>query len=204
MKGMFMNNVQIGTIKEFKYIPSGDGQKLMVKVFTDGRTTNWLPVKTHASSFLKEHIPVRKEDQVIVINPFGNNEDGFVDRNLAYKDISFPNDVTENTHYKEFEDGTIYVHDTKNKKINLTTPCSVDINTTQNITVTTTKDMSLTSENINLTAKNNIKIKAKNTDFDESGSVTHGGTSIDNTHDHTQKAGNHFGAGGVTTPPNAS
>jgi phage baseplate assembly protein gpV len=35
------------------------------------------------------------------------------------------------------------------------------------------------------------------------GSITNDGTAIDNTHDHTQTAGDHFGAGGITTPPNS-
>lgn len=34
------------------------------------------------------------------------------------------------------------------------------------------------------------------------GSITHNGTPIDDTHQHTQTAGDDFGAGGITTPPN--
>ncbi|HIP21301.1 MAG TPA: hypothetical protein EYG70_09285 [Sulfurimonas sp.] len=127
--------IQYGKIEDFKYESLGSGKKLLVKVSVDDRVTNWLPVKTNASSFLIEHTPVRIGDQVIVFNPFGNNEDGFVDRNINYKDIPLPNNIHENLYYKEFEDGTIYQHDVKEKHINLTTPCDVFIESKQLITI---------------------------------------------------------------------
>jgi len=136
--------MQIGQITEYRYLPLGNGKKLEVKVSVDGRVTNWLPVKTLASSFLIEHIPVRIKDQVIVHNPFGNNEDGFVDRNLTYKEIPLPNDIDENKFYKLFEDGTIFILDTKTKEISLNTPCS--------ITITTSKDVSLKCKNATVKA----------------------------------------------------
>ena len=136
-------NIQYGTIQEFRYETLGSGKKLVVKVLTDDRLTNWLPVKTKASSFLVEHTPVRIGDQVIVFNPFGKNEDGFVDRNITYKDIPLPADVDEDKFYKEFEDGTTYIFDTKTKKIILNTPCSVTITTAKDITVKTDKNVNV-------------------------------------------------------------
>lgn len=44
-------------------------------------------------------------------------------------------------------------------------------------------------------------INAQETSF-VGGSITHNGTPIDDTHQHTQTAGDDFGAGGITTPPN--
>jgi len=127
--------IQYGLIEKFKYEELGSGKKLLVKVSVDGRVTNWLPVKTKASSFLVEHTPVRIGDQVIVFNPFGNNEDGFVDRNINYKDIPLPAEVDENKFYKEFEDGTVYIHDTKDKRIFIDTSCDIVIQTAKNVNI---------------------------------------------------------------------
>jgi hypothetical protein len=44
-------------------------------------------------------------------------------------------------------------------------------------------------------------INAGQTNF-VGGSITHNGKPIDDTHQHTQTAGDDFGAGGITTPPN--
>lgn len=125
--------IQYGLITEFRYTTLASGKMLECKVSVEDRVTNWLPVKVKASSFLVEHEPVRIGDQVIVFNPFGDNEDGFIDRNLAYKNIPLPAGADENKFYKEFEDGTTYIHDTKTKKINLDTPCDISITTAKNI-----------------------------------------------------------------------
>lgn len=127
--------IQYGTIINFRYLKLGEGKKLEVKVRTDGRPTGWLPVRTQASSFLIEHTPVRLNDQVIVFNPFGDNEDGFVDRNITYKNVPLPEEVDENTFYKKLEDGTVYYHNTKTNVINLDTPCDLTLNVGGNIKI---------------------------------------------------------------------
>jgi len=140
--------IQYGKIVDFKYITLGTGKKLVVKVNVDERVTNWLPVKTKASSFLVEHTPVRISDQVIVFNPFGDNEDGFVDRNLTYKDIPLPAGVDENKYYQEFEDGTVYIHDTKEKQITLTTPLKIKLHSKDDIELHSEKTLTLKGANI--------------------------------------------------------
>lgn len=127
--------IQYGTITQYRYTTDRAGKKLEVKVSVDDRVTNWLPVKTQASSFLVVHTPVRINDQVIVFNPFGNNEDGFVDRNLTYKDIPLPDGADEDTYIYVFEDGTTFKHNTKSKIINLTTDCDVFVESTKMITL---------------------------------------------------------------------
>jgi len=188
-----MNFIQIGQITEFRYTTETAGKKLEVKVSVDDRVTNWLPIKTQASSFLVVHTPVRINDQVIVFNPFGNNEDGFVDRNLTYKDIPLPNEADEDKYIELFNDGTIYIHDTKTKEITLNTPCSVTINIAKDVSITTPKNMTLKAST--------LEIITKKTKF-TGGVITHDGITIDKTHDHTQVDGNHFGGGAITTPPN--
>lgn len=142
-------NIQYGTILDFKYEPLGNGKKLLVKVNVDDRVTHWLPVKTPASSFLIEHTPVRNGDQVIVHNPFGDNKDGFVDRNITYESIPLPNNINENKFYKEFEDGTTFIHDTKEKTITLDTKCNISITTTATVDLKA-KTVNVDSKDINL------------------------------------------------------
>jgi phage baseplate assembly protein gpV len=132
--------IQYGQIKDFRYRDLGDGKVLEAKVLVDGRLTNWLPVKTQSSSFLKEHIPVSSGDQVIVFNPFGNNEDGFIDRNISYEKLVLPKDIDENIYYQEFRDGTKYTHDILKKTITL--------DTSLNINITTSKDVKLKATNV--------------------------------------------------------
>jgi phage baseplate assembly protein gpV len=97
--------------------------------------TNWIPVKTQASSFLVVHTPVRIGDQVIVLNPYGNNEDGFVIRGLTKEDIPLPDEADEDTFIAKFNDKTTYIHNTNNKEISLTTPCSVTINIAKSVSI---------------------------------------------------------------------
>ncbi len=144
--------IQYGLITEFRYTTETAGKKLEVKVSVDDRVTNWLPVKTQASSFLVVHTPVRISDQVIVFNPFGNNEDGFVDRNLTYKSVPLPDDADEDKYIQKFEDGTTYMHDIKTKEISLNTPCSVTLNIAKDVIVKSDKNITVECKSATVTA----------------------------------------------------
>ena len=130
-----------------------------------------------SNSFKTHFIPARVGEQVVVISPFGEANGGFILRSIFNTSSKEPSGSNNTTEVIEYEDGTRFSYDTKAKK--LTANCVGDIE---------------------LVARN-ITIKADNTNFD-GGSVTHNDTPMDDTHDHTQTAGDHFGAGGVTTPPN--
>ncbi|MBL0703214.1 MAG: hypothetical protein JJV95_04455 [Sulfurospirillum sp.] len=123
-----------GLVIEFRYEPLGSGKVLECKVNTGERPTNWLRVKSNASLSLIEHIPMRINDLVVVVSD-DDSDDGFVDRNIPYKETVLPNDIDENIFYKKFEDGTIYKHNVKTKKIILDTPCDISITTAKNINV---------------------------------------------------------------------
>ncbi len=156
-------NAQYGLITEFEYVPLGTGVKLVAKVKVDDRVTNFLPVQTNANSFLIEHLPVAIDEQVIVINPDGNNEDGYITRSIPYVETPLPKFADANTYIKVFIDGTSYIHNTKTKEITLDTPCVINI--------TTSKDIKLTAENINVTCTkalvtaDKVDIDSKNIDL---------------------------------------
>jgi len=185
--------IQYGQITQYRYTTLGSGKKLEVKVSVNDRVTNWLHVKTQASSFLVVHTPVRIGDQVAVLNPYGNNEDGFVIRGLTQKDIPLPSEADEDTFIAKFNDNTTYIHNTKNKEISLNTPCSITILASKNVSVTT-------PANIKLKA-NTLEIEAGHTKF-IGGKISHDGIDISKTHNHPQNAGDHFGGGVDTSTPN--
>ena len=120
-------NIQLGQIANIRYVALGSGKACEVKVAVDDRTTNWLPYKTIAGFFGVLHIPPRVKDQVMVFNPYGANEDGFVIPNLTYVNVPLPANVDENTMIWKVYDDTTYIHNTKEKKISLTTPCTFSL-----------------------------------------------------------------------------
>lgn len=117
-----------------------------------------------------------KNEKAIIINlASGANQDVVI---ALQKDIELQDGdvyVTDDKSYIHFhfKDGTIEM---KTKKL---------IQNTDEHIINTTK----------------FSINAEQTEFN-GGSITHNGATIDDTHDHTQTAGDDFGAGGITTPPN--
>lgn len=117
-----------------------------------------------------------KNEKAIIINlASGANQDVVI---ALQKDIELQDGdvyVTDDKSYIHFhfKDGTIEM---KTKKL---------IQNTDEHIINTTK----------------FSINAEQTEFN-GGSITHNGTTIDDTHQHTQTAGDDFGAGGITTPPN--
>jgi len=119
--------IQVGRISAIRYVSLGSGKACEVKVFVDGRTTNWLPYKTIAGFFGVLHVPPREKDQVMVLNPFGNNEDGFVLPNFTYVDVPLPANANKDTMLFKVYDGTLYEHNTKAKTIKVDTPCNFSL-----------------------------------------------------------------------------
>jgi len=113
-----------GFITEFRYTKLHDGKYLEVKVNLGDRVSDWLPVKEQVSLFSREHNPVAIDDQVIV---FEDDMGDFVDRNLAYEKIPLHELSNENTYIKDFKDGTIFIHNSKTKKITLETTLNIEI-----------------------------------------------------------------------------
>lgn len=64
----------------------------------------------------------------------------------------------------------------------------------------TTKKYTLNTDEYTLNSKA-TNLLSETTEI--GGSVTNDGTPMDNTHRHTQTAGDDYGAGGITTPPNS-
>lgn len=130
-----MNNHQIGIITDIRYVDIGEGKQCEVKVLVEGRDTNWLPKSTNVGGAFKMHVPPRVGDQVTVVNPDGNNEDGYVTANIAFEKIPHHKDIGPNKIIMWSSDGTTYIHDIKDKIISLDTPCKLIINTKGSVTL---------------------------------------------------------------------
>ncbi|WP_294962044.1 phage baseplate assembly protein V [Sulfurimonas sp.] len=108
------NIVQIGTISQTK---SKDGKALArVILDEDGdekRVTAFLPVISLANSFARIFIPLRVNEQVLVLSPFGNANRGFILRSIFNRGCKEPSEANENTAVIEFKDGTKLTYDTK-------------------------------------------------------------------------------------------
>lgn len=150
--------IQTGRIAAIRYVPLGGGKACEVKVFVDGRSTNWLPYKTIAGFFGVLHIPPREKDQVMVLNPFGNNEDGYVLPNFTYVDVPLPKNADKDTMLFKVFDGTLYEHNTANKNIKIETPCNFSL-----------KAPNIVLDGEVATTKN---LKVKKEIFDEKGNLT--------------------------------
>ncbi len=108
------NIVQVGTISQTK---SSEG-KALARVMLDEngdekRVTAFLPVISLANSFARTFIPLRINEQVLVLSPFGNANRGFIFRSIFNRKCKEPNEANEHTAVMEFEDGTKLTYDTK-------------------------------------------------------------------------------------------
>jgi len=125
---------QEGLITDIRYIPLGEGKRCEVKVDVDGRSTPWLEVRTRVTKFYKEFTPPSINDQSIVHNPNGaDNENAYVEIGTAYESVPLPNDINENKIVRWVKDGTTYIHDAIKKKVTFDTPCEINIKSSSKI-----------------------------------------------------------------------
>ena len=146
LKRRLSNIIQIGTVSATK---SKEGKALARVVLDDDgenrRVSKFLPVVSFANSFARVWFPIRVKEQVLVISPFGNANSGFIIRSIFNKGCKEPSGANEHTCVVEFEDGTKFSYDTKNKKLEMN--CVGDINISAD-------------GNINISAEKKIKIEA--------------------------------------------
>ena len=84
--------------------PNKDGKSLAtVKVGNDESAE--FVVMSFANSFKKHWIPIRKDEQVLVLFPFGNANRGFVFRGIFHKSLREPSGADKDTEVMEYSDG---------------------------------------------------------------------------------------------------
>lgn len=115
-------NRNIRNIGNFGIISSVNHSNGMVKVaIADGIETDWLPLAQVANSYVKIYIPPRAGEQVIVINPHGQEAGkGIVIRSFYNNTSKVSNKAKANATSIEFSDGTLILKD--NDKLSVKHP----------------------------------------------------------------------------------
>lgn len=106
--------------------PNKDGKALATIKVGDYESIEF-PVLSFANSFKKHWIPIRKDEQVLVVFPFGNANKGFIFRGIFWKKLKEPSGADADTEIVEYEDGTVFSYSTKDKKLKITGSCTIVI-----------------------------------------------------------------------------
>ncbi len=145
------NIVQVGTISVTK---TREGKALAKVILDDDednkRVTRFLPVLSLANSFARVWFPVRVDEQVLVISPFGNANSGFIIRSIFNRSCKEPNGANENTTIVEFEDGTRFLYDTKNKYFEVNCVGDITLKAGGNIKIEAAGDVDIDGSRIDL------------------------------------------------------
>lgn len=148
------NMIQIGTI-----VNVDSENRALVRVELFERVTDWIPYKMVVNSHIQVWIPPRVGEQVIVLSPFGDGDDGIVLGGIYNIDQKEPTGSNDHTTVVTFEDGTSIMYDASAK--------ALTINAFGSVAVTAPSGMSITAD-VSITGNLNVS----GTITDEKGSLT--------------------------------
>ena len=109
LKRKLKNIVYIASIVSTK---SAEGKALATVSVGEDEESEFFPVLSLSSSFKKHWIPIRANEQVIVLHPFGNANKGYLIRGIFFKSSKEPTGANDTTEVMEFEDGARFTYDT--------------------------------------------------------------------------------------------
>lgn len=151
---MLDNLIQIGTITAVD-----TENRALVRVQIHERVTDWFPYKMLANSHIKIWTPPHVGEQVIVLSPYGEGDDGVVIGSIFNKDLKEPTAANDHTSVIEFSDGTVITYDTTTK--------ALTINASGSVAITAPSGASITG---NVTVTGNLTVSGTITD--EKGSLS--------------------------------
>lgn len=157
---MINNLIQIGTITAVD-----TANRALVRVQLDERVTDWFPYLMISNSHIKTWIPPKVGEQVVVLSPYGEGDDGVVIGSIFNKDQKEPTAANDHTSVIEFSDGTVITYDTTAKALTINASGSIAITAPSGITVTAN-----TAITGNVTITGNLTVSGAITD--EKGSLT--------------------------------
>ena len=145
------NIVQVGTVVEI------DKSKALARVNILGRVTDFLPVKMIGNSFVKVFIPIRVNEQVLVVCPYGNANSGFIIPSIFNVNCKEPSGSNPDKAIIEFSGGVRI--DSDGKTVNVIAPVNVNVTAaTATITAANTIITSKTTNNGNVTINGNLTL----------------------------------------------
>lgn len=148
------NLIQIGTI-----VNVDPENRALVRVELFERVTDWIPYKMIVNSHVRVWTPPRVGEQVIVLSPFCEGDDGVVLGGIYNVNQKEPTGANDHTSIVVFEDGTSITYDTTAK--------ALTINASGSVAVTAPSGMSITAD---VTITGNLNVTGTITD--EKGSLT--------------------------------
>ncbi len=154
------NIVQVGTISVTK---TRQGKALAKVILDDDednkRVTRFLPVISFANSFGRVFFPLKVDEQVLVVSPFGNANSGFIIRSIFNRGCKEPDGSNEHTAIVEFEDGTRISYDTKARDLKVDAVKSINIICKEaTVTADTTTINSTSTHNGDVTINGMLKV----------------------------------------------
>lgn len=144
LQNLLHNLIAIGTICETQ---SAEG-KALARVNVCGRITDFLPVMSFANSYKRHFTPARVGEQVLVFNPYGESNGGFIVRAIFNKECKESEGGNDKKEVIVYEDDVSFSYDTETSTLNIGTPKQITINCT-NATI-------VAEENIDVTCTNAI------------------------------------------------
>ena len=145
------NLIQVGTVVEI------DESRALARVNILGRVTDFLPVKMIGNNFVKVFIPIRINEQVLVVCPFGNANSGFIIPSIFNVNCKEPSGSNPDTAIIEFAGGVRI--DSDGKTVNVTAPVNVNVTaTTATVTAANTIITSETTNNGNVTINGDLTV----------------------------------------------
>lgn len=157
---MIDNLIQIGTI-----VNVDPDNRALVRVELFERVTDWIPYKMIVNSHVRVWTPPRVGEQVIVLSPFCEGDDGIVLGGIYNVNEKEPTGSNDHTSVVVFEDGTSITYDTTDKALTINASGSVSVTAPSGITVTAN-----TAITGNVTITGNLSVSGTITD--EKGSLT--------------------------------
>jgi phage baseplate assembly protein V len=119
------------------------------------------PVVSFANSFKKHWIPIRANEQVVVVFPLGNANKGFIFRGIFWKKLKEPKGADGDTEIVEYEDGTRISYSTKDNTLKVEGNCKIVIEV---------KDVTIKAENVKVEA-DKVEIKSNKIELGGAGGM---------------------------------
>ena len=107
------NLISIGTVIEV------DATRALAKVSILGRKTNFFPVLGISSSFKRKRIPIKVDEQVLVLCPNGNADFGIIIPSIFNKGSLEPDGSDEDIEIETYSDGTTISYSVKDKELKI-------------------------------------------------------------------------------------
>ena len=156
LKRKLKNMVRVTSI----VTPNEDGKALATIKIGEDESIEF-PVMSFANSFKKHWIPIRKDEQVLVVFPFGNANKGFIFRGIFWKKLKEPKGADKDTEVVEYSDGTRFSYSTKDKTLKITGECKI---------VVEVKEVTVKAENVKVEASS-VEVKSSSINLGGTGGL---------------------------------